>query len=160
MADEKGRVFEGSLVGSGLKVAIVVSRFNDFITAKLLDGALDGFKRHGVDAGAIDVAWTPGTFEMPLVARRLATVGKYDAVCCLGAVIRGGTPHFEYVASQVARGLAQAASDTGVPISFGILTTDSIEQAIERAGTKGGNKGFHAASSAIEMAQLMKSLPG
>lgn len=160
MADEKGRVFEGNLIGSGLKVAIVVSRFNDFITTKLLDGALDGFKRHGVDPGAIDVAWTPGTFEMPLVARRLAQAGEYHAVCCLGAVIRGGTPHFEYVAAQVARGLAQAASDTGIPITFGILTTDNIEQAIERAGTKGGNKGFHAAAGAIEMAQLMKSLPG
>jgi 6,7-dimethyl-8-ribityllumazine synthase len=160
MAKTSGQVFEGSLVGEGLKFAVVVSRFNDFITRKLLDGAMDAFLRHGVSEAHIDVAWTPGTFEMPLVARRLAKSGKYDAVCCVGAVMRGGTPHFEYVASQVARGIASAAWDTGVPVAFGILTTDTLEQAVERAGTKGGNKGFDAAMTAIEMAQLLKTLPG
>jgi len=159
MASEHGRVFEGSLVGTGLKIGVVVSRFNEFITQKLLSGALDAFLRHGVSPDAVDVAWTPGTFEMPLVARRMAGSGDYHAVCCLGAVIRGGTPHFEFVANQVARGIAQAAWDSDVPVTFGILTTDNIEQAVERAGTKGGNKGFDAAVGAIEMAQLMKSLP-
>jgi 6,7-dimethyl-8-ribityllumazine synthase len=159
MAKSSGQVFEGNLVGEGLKFAVVVSRFNDFITRKLLDGAMDAFLRHGVAEAHIDVAWTPGTFEMPLVARRLAQSGKYDAVCCVGAVMRGATPHFEYVASQVARGIASAALDTGVPVAFGILTTDTLEQAVERAGTKGGNKGFDAAVTAIEMAQLMKQLP-
>ena len=153
-----GRVFEGKLVGQGLRMAVVVSRFNSFITEKLLDGAMDGLRRHGVD-GDIDIAWVPGTFEMPLVARRLAASGSYDAVVCLGAVIRGGTPHFEYVATQVSRGVAQAAWDTDVPVIFGVLTTDNIEQAIERAGTKAGNKGFEAAVSAIEMAQLTLALP-
>jgi 6,7-dimethyl-8-ribityllumazine synthase len=160
MANNHGRIFEGNLVGEGLKFAVVVSRFNEFITNKLLSGALDGFVRHGVNSEDIDVAWTPGTFEMPLVARRLADSGKYDAVCCVGAVMRGGTPHFEYVASQVARGISTASWESGVPVAFGILTTDTIEQAVERAGTKGGNKGFDAAVTAIEMAQLMRTLPG
>jgi 6,7-dimethyl-8-ribityllumazine synthase len=151
-------VYEGVLSGGGLKFAIVASRFNSFITDKLLEGALDGFKRHGVE-GAVDLAWVPGTFEMPLVARRLAQSGRYDAVCCLGAVIRGGTPHFDYVASQMARGISQASWETDVPVIFGVLTTDNIEQAIDRAGTKGGNKGYDAALAAIEMAQLLKSLP-
>ena len=158
MSEKAGRVFEGSLVGAGLKFAIVVSRFNEFITRKLLDGALDAFRRHDVDMSMVDVAWTPGTFEMPLVARKLAASRKYDAVCCLGAVMRGGTPHFEYVATQVSRGIAQAAWDTDIPVAFGILTTDTLEQAVERAGTKGGNKGFDAAATAIEMAQLMRAL--
>ncbi|MFC1611877.1 6,7-dimethyl-8-ribityllumazine synthase [Myxococcota bacterium] len=159
MAKNQGQIFEGGLIGEGLKFAVVVSRFNEFITNKLFEGAMDGFLRHGVHSGDIDVAWTPGTFEMPLVAMRLAKSGKYDAVCCVGAVMRGGTPHFEYVAGQVARGIATASWESGVPVSFGILTTDSIEQAVERAGTKGGNKGFDAAMTAIEMAQLMRTLP-
>ena len=158
MSEKSGRVFEGNLVGAGLKFAIVVSRFNEFITQKLLDGALDGFRRHDVDMATVDIAWTPGTFEMPLVAKRLALSGRYDAICCLGAVMRGGTPHFEYVATQVSRGIAEAAWETNIPVAFGILTTDTLEQAVERAGTKGGNKGFDAAATAIEMAQLMRSL--
>lgn len=153
-----GAVFEGVLSGAGLRFAIVASRFNSFITEKLLEGALDGFRRHGVEAG-VDIAWVPGTFEMPIVARRLALSNRYQAICCLGAVIRGGTPHFEYVASQVSRGLSQAAWESDVPVIFGVLTTDNIEQAIERAGTKAGNKGFEAAVAAIEMAQLYRSLP-
>lgn len=159
MAKNEGRVFEGQLVGDGLRFAIAVSRFNEFITRKLFEGTMDGFLRHGVAAGDIDVAWTPGTFELPLVARRLARSGKYDAVVCLGAVIRGGTPHFEYIANQAARGVAQAGWDSGVPVTFGILTTDTLEQAVERAGTKAGNKGFDAAMTAIEMASLMRGLP-
>lgn len=151
-------VYEGVLSGIGLRFAIVASRFNSFITDKLLEGALDGFRRHGV-ADGVDIAWVPGTFEMPLVARRMAQSGRYDAVCCLGAVIRGGTPHFDYVASQMSRGISQASWDSDVPVIFGVLTTDNIEQAIERAGTKGGNKGFDAAVGAIEMAQLFKKLP-
>ncbi len=158
MAHQGGTVYEGVLSGAGLRFAVVASRFNAFITEKLLEGALDGFKRHGVEGG-VDVAWVPGTFEMPLVARRLAASGRYDAVVCVGAVIRGGTPHFEYVAQQMSRGISQASWDTDVPVIFAVLTTDNIEQAIERAGTKGGNKGFDAALSAIEMAQLLKSLP-
>ncbi len=158
MAHQGGTVYEGVLSGAGLRFAVVASRFNSFITEKLLEGALDGFRRHGVES-AVDVAWVPGTFEMPLVARRLAQSGRYDAVCCVGAVIRGGTAHFEYVAQQMSRGIAQASWETDVPVIFAVLTTDNIEQAIDRAGTKGGNKGFDAALSAIEMAQLMKSLP-
>ncbi len=158
MAHQGGTVYEGVLSGTGLHFAVVASRFNAFITEKLLEGALDGFKRHGVDGG-VDVAWVPGTFEMPLVARRLAQSGRYDAVVCVGAVIRGGTPHFEYVAQQMSRGISQASWETDVPVIFAVLTTDNIEQAIERAGTKGGNKGFDAAVTAIEMAQLYKVLP-
>jgi len=151
--------FEGTLIGQGLRIAIVASRFNHFITDKLVEGALDALRRHGVADEAVDVAWTPGTFEIPLVARTLAASHKYDAVCCIGAVIRGGTPHFDYIAGQVARGVAEATLQTGIPILFGVLTTDTLEQAIERAGTKAGNKGFDAAQSAIEMAQLMRALP-
>jgi 6,7-dimethyl-8-ribityllumazine synthase len=154
-----GTTYEGVLSGTGLRFAIVVSRFNSFITERLLEGALDAFRRHGVEGG-VDIAWVPGTFEMPLVARRLAKCGRYDAVCCLGAVIRGGTPHFDYVAAQMSRGISQAAWDSDLPVVFGVLTTDNIEQAVDRAGTKGGNKGFDAAVTAIEMAQLMKKLPG
>jgi len=153
-----GSVYEGKLTGAGLRIGVVVSRFNSFITEKLLEGAIDGLRRHGVEHD-IDIAWVPGTFEMPLVARRLAASGGYDAVICLGAVIRGDTPHFEHVATQVARGVAQAAWDTDVPVIFGVLTTDNVEQAIERAGTKAGNKGFDAAVSALEMAQLCRTLP-
>jgi len=154
----ESRVFEGKLDGSGLKFALVVARFNHFISERLLAGAIDGLRRHGVAAEAIDVAWVPGAFDMPLVAKTMATSGRYDAVCAIGAVIRGGTPHFDHVAGQVARGIAQASLNSGVPISFGVLTCDSIEQAIERAGTKAGNKGFDAALAAIEMAQLLRSV--
>lgn len=152
------RIYEGSLVGAGLQIGIVVSRFNDFITSRLLEGALDGLKRHGVDEQAIEVAWVPGAFEIPIVARRMAESRRYDALIALGAVIRGATAHFDYVAGGAASGIAQAAIQTDVPIIFGILTTDTIEQAIERAGTKAGNKGFEAAVTAIEMVNLLKNL--
>ena len=153
------RVYEGDFNAAGGKFAIVASRFNAFIVEKLVDGALDALRRHGADVSTVDVAWVPGTFEMPLVARRMATSKKYDAVICLGAVIRGGTPHFDYVAGQCARGVSQASWDSDVPVLFGVLTTDSIEQCIERAGTKMGNKGFEAAVAAIETANLLKNLP-
>jgi 6,7-dimethyl-8-ribityllumazine synthase len=146
---------EGLLVGRGHKFAIVAARFNEFITGKLLDGALDGLLRHEVDTQNIDLAWVPGSWEIPLIARRLAATGKYDGVICLGAVIRGSTAHFDYVASEVSKGIANSSLETGVPIVFGVLTTDTIEQAIERAGTKAGNKGFEAAVTAIEMANLV-----
>lgn len=155
-----GVVYEGQLVGTGLRFALVVSRFNEFISRKLLEGALDALGRHGVAGENIEVAWVPGAFEIPLVARRLAESGRYHAVICLGAVIRGSTPHFDYVAAEVSKGIALAGLETGVPVLFGVLTTDSIEQAIERAGTKAGNKGFDAALGAIEMANLLKGLPG
>jgi 6,7-dimethyl-8-ribityllumazine synthase len=148
--------FEGSLIGSGLRFGIVVGRFNEFITSKLLGGAQDGLVRHGVDADDIDVYWVPGAFEIPVVARRAAESAKYDAVICLGAVIRGSTPHFDYVANESAKGIAAAGHATGLPVIYGVLTTDTIEQAIERAGTKAGNKGFDAAMTAIEMGSLMK----
>lgn len=152
-------IFEGQLSGAGMRVAIVASRFNDTITRRLLDGATDALRRHGVDAEAIDVAWAPGAFEIPLVAARLAASGQYDAVVTLGAVIRGATGHYDLVAGQCAAGVARAAHDTGVPVIFGILTTDTIDQAIERSGTKAGNKGFEAAQAAIEMANLLAGLP-
>jgi len=148
--------FEGRLVGEGLKFAVVVARFNSLITTQLYEGAMDGLIRHGVAAGDIDSAWVPGAFEIPLIAKKLAASGRYDAVLCLGAVIRGSTPHFDYVAAEVSKGVAAAGFQTGVPVIFGVLTTDSIEQAIERAGTKAGNKGFDAATTAIEMASLMQ----
>ena len=151
-------VFEGKLVSEGLRVGIVCARFNEFITAKLLDGALDGLKRHGVEDADISVAWVPGAFEIPLAAQKMAGSGHYDAVICLGAVIRGSTSHYDYVCSEVSKGVAQTALLTGVPVLFGVLTTDSIEQAIERAGTKAGNKGFACAESAIEMANLLRGL--
>lgn len=151
--------FEGKLTGSDLRIAIVVARFNDFITERLLAGAHDALRRHDVSNDAVDVVWVPGCFEIPAVAKRLACTGQYDAVVCLGAIIRGATPHFDFVASQAASGIAAVAIDTGVPATFGVLTTDTIEQAIERAGTKAGNKGFDAAVSAIEMANLMRDLP-
>ncbi|MFA6243766.1 MAG: 6,7-dimethyl-8-ribityllumazine synthase [Candidatus Hydrogenedentales bacterium] len=151
-------IIEGKLVSKGKKYGIVVARFNEFISSKLLGGALDGLKRHGVADNEITVAWTPGSWEIPLVAKKMAASKKYDAVLALGAVIRGGTPHFEYVASEAAKGVAQASMDTGVPVLFGILTTDNIEQAVERAGTKAGNKGFDAAVSAIEMVNLLEQL--
>lgn len=150
--------FEGNLQAEGLKVAIVISRFNDFITRRLLDGAHDAFVRHGGSFDNIDNFWVPGAFEIPLVAKKLAESGKYDAVICLGAVIRGGTPHFDYVAGESAKGIGQTMLQTGVPIIFGVITTDTIEQAIERAGVKIGNRGAEAALSAIEMANLVRAM--
>ena len=152
-------VYEGQLRGDGLRVAIAASRFNETIVVRLVDGALDGLRRHGVDAEAVDVAWAPGAFELPLVAARLAGSGLYDAVITLGAVIRGATGHYDIVAGQCAAGVQRAQLDAGVPIVFGVLTTDTIEQAIERSGTKAGNKGFEAAAAAIEMASLLAQLP-
>jgi 6,7-dimethyl-8-ribityllumazine synthase len=151
-------VIEGQLVSKGRRYGIVVSRFNEFISSKLLGGALDGLTRHGVQDEDVTVAWTPGSFEVPLVAKRMAASGKFDAVLALGAVIRGSTPHFDYVAGEAAKGVAIASLETGVPVIFGILTTDTIEQAVERAGTKSGNKGFDAAVSAIEMVNLLEQL--
>jgi 6,7-dimethyl-8-ribityllumazine synthase len=153
-----GKTYEGNLLGKGLKFGLVVSRFNEFFSQKLLDGARDALNRHGVEEAGIEIAWTPGSFEMPLIARKMAASGKYDAVICLGAVIRGGTPHFDYIAAEVAKGIAHVGLDTGVPVIFGVITADTLEQAIERSGTKDGNKGFDAAVSAIEMANLVKAL--
>ena len=153
-----GKQFEAQLIGSGLKVGIVVGRFNEFIVSKLLDGALDGLKRHGVDEADIDVAWVPGAFELPLIAKKLVDTGKYDAVIGLGTVIRGATSHYDYVCNEAAKGMAKVSLDSGVPVIFGLLTTENIEQAIERAGTKSGNKGYDSAISAIEMANLSKIL--
>jgi len=146
------------LLGEGLKFSVVVSRFNEFITRKLLDGAKDGLLRHGVKEGDIDIAWVPGSFEIPLITSKLARTNKYDAIICLGAVIRGETPHYEYIATEVTKGIAKIGLETGLPITYGIITADSLEQAIERAGTKAGNKGFDAAVDAIEMANLLKSV--
>jgi 6,7-dimethyl-8-ribityllumazine synthase len=151
--------YEGKLNGAGLRVALVCSRFNDLITTRLVAGARDGLVRHGVDPSSISEAWVPGAFELPLVARRLAGSGEYDAVVCLGAVIRGATGHYEHVAGQCAAGIQRAQLDTGIPVIFGVLTTETIEQAIERAGTKAGNKGFDAAVAAIEMVDLLRQLP-
>jgi 6,7-dimethyl-8-ribityllumazine synthase len=150
--------FEGLLLGKGLKFGLVLSRFNDFFTKKLLEGAQDALLRHGVNEDDIEITWVPGSFEMPLVAKILAQTKKYDAVICLGAVIRGGTPHFEYIASEVTKGIAKVSLETGLPVILGVITADTIEQAIERAGTKAGNKGFEAAVNAIEMANLVKSI--
>ncbi|MHB8841792.1 MAG: 6,7-dimethyl-8-ribityllumazine synthase [Candidatus Aquicultor sp.] len=150
------QTYEGNLIAEDLKFAIVVGRFNEFIGTRLLDGAMDALKRHGAADEDVHVAWTPGAFEIPLVAKKLAESGRYNAIICLGAVIRGSTPHFDYVAGEVAKGIAKVNLDSGVPIIFGVVTTDSIEQAIERAGTKQGNKGWQAAVSAIEMANLVK----
>lgn len=152
------KIIEGELQAKGLRFGIVVSRFNDFITSKLLEGALDALLRHGADEKDIEVVKVPGSFEIPMVARKLATKGLYNAVICLGTVIRGATPHFEYVAAEVSKGIASASIETGVPIAFGIITSDTIEQAVERAGTKSGNKGWDSAITAIEMAQVMKKL--
>jgi 6,7-dimethyl-8-ribityllumazine synthase len=151
--------FEGKLNGQGLKFGLVVGRFNELISMRLYEGALDCLRRHDVADGDVDAAWVPGAFELPLVAKRLAESGKYDAVICLGAVIRGGTPHFDYVAGEAAKGIAKVSLDTGVPVVFGVLTTDTIEQAVERAGTKAGNKGWAAAGTALEMANLVRTLP-
>jgi 6,7-dimethyl-8-ribityllumazine synthase len=152
------KTYEGNLLGQGLKFGVVVSRFNEFFSQKLLDGARDALLRHGVAETDIEVAWTPGSFEIPLIAQKMAGTKKYDAVICLGAVIRGGTPHFEYIAAEVTKGIANVGLNTGVPIIFGVITTDTLEQAIERSGTKDGNKGFDAAVSAIEMANLIKAI--
>ncbi len=150
--------FEGMLLGKGLKFGLVVSRFNEFITKKLLEGAQDALLRHGVNQEDIDIAWVPGSFEIPLIAQKLAQTERYDAVICLSAVIRGGTPHFDYIAAEVSKGIAKVGLDTGLPVIFGVITADTLEQAIERAGTKMGNKGFEAAVNAIEMANLLKGI--
>ena len=152
------KTIEGKLIATGLKVGIVASRFNEFITGKLLGGAEDAFIRHGGKADDIEVAWVPGAFEIPLIAQKMAASKKYDAVVCVGAVIRGSTPHFDMVANESVKGIAQAGLQNGIPVIYGVLTTDSIEQAIERAGTKAGNKGFDAMTSAIEMVNLAKQL--
>ncbi len=152
------KTYEGNFQGQGLSFNIVLGRFNEFIGSKLLDGAIDALKRHGVEQDNIELTWVPGAWEIPLTAQKIASTNKYDAVITLGAVIRGSTPHFDYVSSEVSKGIANASMKTGVPIVFGVLTTDSIEQAIERSGTKAGNKGYDAAMSAIEMANLFKGL--
>ena len=151
------RTIEGDLQGQGVKVAIVVSRYNSFITDRLVEGAMDALRRHGVQEKDITLVRVPGSFELPLAVRR-AAAGKVDAVIALGALIRGGTPHFDYLSAEVTKGIAQVMLDTGVPVAFGVLTTDTVEQAIERAGTKAGNKGFEAALSAIEMAKLLRQM--
>ena len=153
-----GKIFEGNLLGEGLKIGIVVARFNEFITGKLLSGAKDALGRHGVADEDIDVAWVPGSFEIPLAAQKMANSKKYDAVICLGTVIRGATPHFEYIAAEVSKGVAKVGLDSNIPVLFGVITADTLEQAIERAGTKSGNKGFDAATGAIEMANLMRTI--
>lgn len=150
--------YEGHLVAKGLKFAIVVSRFNEFISTRLLDGALDALKRHDADMEKVDIAWVPGSFEIPLAASRLAESGRYDAVICLGAVIRGSTPHFEYVAAEVSKGIARVTLEKGVPAAFGVITADTIEQAVERAGAKQGNKGWQAALTAVEMGHLLQEI--
>lgn len=152
------KVLEGKLLAAGKKFAIVASRFNDFITDKLIGGAVDALERSGADESGIQIVKVPGAFEIPLIAKKMAAKGTYDAVICLGAVIRGATPHFEYVSAEVSKGIAQAGMETGVPIIFGIVTTDTIEQAIERAGTKSGNKGWSAAMAAVEMVNLIEAV--
>ncbi len=152
------KIFEGTLLGKGLKFGLVVSRFNEFITKKLLEGAQDALLRHGVNEEDIEIAWVPGSFEIPLVAKKLAQTKRYDAVICLSAVVRGGTPHFDYIAAEVSKGIAKVGLETGLPVIYGVITADTLEQAIERAGTKMGNKGFEAAVSAIEMANLVRSI--
>ncbi len=152
------KTIEGKLEGRELKIGIVIARFNEFIGGKLLSGCLDGLNRHGVNENDIDVVWAPGAFELPLLAKKMAANKKYDAVICLGAVIRGATPHFAYIAAEVTKGIAAVGLESGKPVIFGVLTTDSIEQAIERAGTKSGNKGFDSAVAAIEMVNLLKAI--
>lgn len=152
------RVLEGNVIGSGVKIGIVAARFNEFIVSKLIGGAEDALVRHGVDTDDIDLAWVPGAFEIPVIAQKMAESGKYDAVICLGAVIKGSTSHYDYVCAEVSKGVAQVGLATGVPTLFGVLTTDNIEQAIERAGTKAGNKGYDVACSAIEMINLIEEM--
>lgn len=154
------KINEGKMIATGLRFAIVVGRFNEFIGSKLLGGAIDALKRHDASEDDIEVTYVPGAFEIPLVAQKLAKTQKFDAVICLGAVIRGSTPHFDYVASEVSKGIAHVSLETGIPVIFGVLTTDTIEQAIERAGTKAGNKGYDAGVTAIEMATLLKRIEG
>ncbi len=151
-------IFEGNIVAKDVKIGIVAARVNEFITSKLLSGAVDGLTRHDVKEEQIDVAWVPGAFEIPLIAQKMAQSGKYDAVICLGAVIRGATTHYDYVCAEVSKGIAQISLQTGVPVMFGVLTTDTIEQAIERAGSKAGNKGFDCAAGAIEMINLLRRI--
>lgn len=153
-----GKVIQGKLIGKGRKFAIVVSRFNEFITGKLLDGAKDTLERHGVEEENITIVWVPGSFEIPVVLKKVAASRKYDALICLGAIIKGDTPHNEYIAAEASKGISQIALETGIPVAFGILTTDDLQQAIERAGTKSGNKGKQAAESALEMSNLMEQL--
>jgi len=153
------KIYEGKLLAQDLRFGIVVSRFNDFICERLLGGALDALKRSGAEEMAVEIFKVPGAFEIPLLAKKLATSGRYDAVICLGAVIRGATPHFDYVANEVSKGIASVSLDAGIPVAFGVLTTDTLEQAIERAGSKSGNKGWDAAIAAIEMANLIKQIP-
>ena len=152
------RVLEGKLVDNGTRVGIVAARFNEFIVSKLIGGAHDGLVRHGVSEENIDLAWVPGAFEIPLIASKMAKSGKYDAVICLGAVIRGATPHFDYVCAEASKGIAQVSMQTGVPVAFGVLTTENIQQAVERAGTKAGNKGVDCAMTAMEMVNLFKEM--
>lgn len=152
------KTYEGKLTGKGLKFGVVVSRFNEFLSTRLLHGALDALKRHGTGEKDIDVAWAPGSFEIPLVAKRMAASDRYDAIVCLGAVLRGDTPHFDYICAEVTKGVARVSMDENMPVAFGVITADTIEQAIERAGTKSGNKGFQAATSALEMANLLKEV--
>jgi len=152
------RIYEGKLIAQGLKFGIIIGRFNEFIGGKLLSGSLDALKRHGVEEENIEIAWVPGAFEIPLMAKKMAKSNKYDGVICLGAVIRGSTPHFDYVSSEVSKGIAHVSLETEIPVIFGVLTTDTIEQAIERAGTKAGNKGYDAAVTAIEMVNLLKQI--
>lgn len=151
-------ILEGNLIGTGIKIGIAVARFNEFICSKLLSGAIDTLKRHGLSEDNIDIAWVPGAFELPLVAQKMANSTKYHAIITLGAVIRGATPHFDYVSGEVSKGVASVSLETGVPVIFGVLTTDTIEQAIERSGTKAGNKGCDAAMTAIEMVNLLKEI--
>ncbi len=151
-------IIEGNIIAEGLRFAIVASRFNEFITSKLLEGALDMLRRHGASEEQVDVVWVPGAFEIPLVAKKLAACGKYDAVVCVGAVIRGATSHYDYVCNEASKGVAQAALSTGVPVIFAVVTTENIEQAVERAGTKAGNKGADGALAAMEMANLLKKI--
>ena len=154
------KVFEGKFVSKDIRIGIVAARFNEFITSKLLGGALDGLKRHEVSEDCIDIAWVPGAFEIPLIASKMAKSGKYDAVICLGAVIRGSTTHYDYVCSEVSKGIAHVSLNNDIPVMFGVLTTENIEQAIERAGTKAGNKGFDCAVGAIEMVNLIRDMQG
>ncbi len=154
------KTFEGNLVAQDMRVGIVVARFNEFITSRLLGGALDGLKRRGVEEAHIHTAWVPGAFEIPLIASKMAKSGSYDAVICLGAVIRGSTSHYDYVCNEVSKGIAAVSLETGVPVMFGVITTENIEQAIERSGSKAGNKGFECAEGAVEMVNLIRALEG
>lgn len=158
MEEKIMKTLEGNVIGNGIRIGMVAARFNEFIVSKLISGAEDAFVRHGVNSDDVDLAWVPGAFEIPVVAQKMAQSGKYDAVLCLGAVIKGSTSHYDYVCAEVSKGVAAVSLSTGLPVLFGVLTTDNIEQAIERAGTKAGNKGYDTACAAIEMVNLMKNL--